>query len=59
MYYLVGVPLSMLPLVGAAIIGRHGNYEIGFATSLILVSAMVWALRGLREVRHVDGARAV
>jgi MFS family permease len=51
LYYLMGVPLAMLPLVGAAIIGRHGHYEIGFATSLILVSAMVWVLQGLGEVR--------
>ena len=51
LYYLMGVPLAMLPLVGAAIIGHHGRYEIGFATSLILVSAMVWVLQGLGEVR--------
>ena len=51
LYYLLGVPLAMLPLVGAAIIGHHGRYEIGFATSLIMVSAMVWVLQGLGEVR--------
>lgn len=57
-YALVGVPLSLLPLVGAVIIGKQGNYEAGFIVALGLLFVMLWVLRGLREVRKADNGRA-
>ncbi|MCX7600032.1 MAG: MFS transporter [Armatimonadetes bacterium] len=53
-YALAGVPLSLLPLAGAVIIGKRGNYEAGFLAALALLGAMLWVLRGLREVRKAE-----
>jgi MFS family permease len=58
-YALAGVPLSLLPMVGAVLIGKQGKYELGFAVALVFLAVMVWVLRGLREVRNIEGASAV
>ena len=53
-YALAGVPLSLLPLLGAVVIGKQGNYEVGFLVALVLLGVMLWVLRGLREVRNAE-----
>ncbi len=51
-YYVTGLPMAFLPVLGAAIIGEAGRYTIGFVAALLLSALMIWFISHLHEVRQ-------